>query len=889
MALNSRKFARHGLLACSAMTIASVAATPALAQGAENDSGLDVIIVTAQKREQSLQDVPVSVTAITGDTLAANRVQNVIDLSSLAPGMTVYPSAGGSAIPVFSVRGQLSYGVAAGSDKQTSVYLDGVYIASPRGSIFDLPDVQRIEVLRGPQGTLFGRNATTGAVSITTSDPTGEAEVKAGLTIGNNDHWRYRLSAYTPQIGPFSAYFSYVHEQRDGDIKNLAPPFTWNRLASNYGPVAKIDPSVDTLGAKDVDTYFAALKFESGDFNAVYKYDRGDSKGTPEAVSLVHLNRSSPGTGPLLAALVDSNGVPDADDNGKRPKGVYNGWSIPTVQKHQGHSLTMNYTATDSLSFKAIGGYRKSRIFATSPLDGMSALPFTQAAILPYAQLVAGGAFARAAGFNALSGAAKGALVQTAIAGASPANLQTALNTAFAGFGGSGDLFSTLTPQVQGTLGFLATQPTGAAFGQAAAAGARVGQPYVGIVSGAQSRSEQWSAELQANYDSDFLTATAGLMWFKAKDNVAEHWLKNTTTFTFIPNGVIPQSDVGEYYNSQRSIAAYTQLEFHVTPSLDIVAGGRITNDKKYGNFLFGVTPPPTGFVEANYKDTRFSYLLGVNYKLNPDVLLYAKYSTAYVAGGTSAGLPFEPETVKSAEAGIKGEFFNRKLRTNVTVWWADVKHLQSPSSANTAPETFAEICARSDNPACNGSFISVFVLDVGGKESWGVEFEAMAAPVRGVTIGGNASYTHVQVKNVPDAIIAAFNGNYNGRLNTPTWTGSVFAQYDTPPLFGDAYLTARVDANFKDRTLSNTNPQDAIFQPGQAPDALYGKSYWLVNGRVALKDIDLGGVKAELAAWGRNLFDTQRFSYALNISNIFIGGNYIPARSYGLDLNVSF
>ena len=88
---------------------------------------------------------------------------------------------------------------------------------------------------------------------------------------------------------------------------------------------------------------------------------------------------------------------------------------------------------------------------------------------------------------------------------------------------------------------------------------------------------------------------------------------------------------------------------------------------------------------------------------------------------------------------------------------------------------------------------------------------------------------------------------------------------------------------------MSNTNPQDAIFQPGQAPDALYGKSYWLVNGRVALKDIDLGGVKAELAAWGRNLFDTQRFSYALNISNIFIGGNYIPARSYGLDLNVSF
>ncbi len=838
MALNSRKFARRGLLACTALTMATVAATPALAQGAEDDdSGLGVIIVTAQKREQSLQDVPVSVTAITGDTLAANRVQNVIDLSSLAPGMTVYPSAGGSAIPVFSVRGQLSYGVAAGSDKQTSVYLDGVYIASPRGSIFDLPDVQRIEVLRGPQGTLFGRNATTGAVSITTSDPTGEAGVTAGLTIGNQDHRRYRLSAYTPQIGPFSAYFSYVHEQRDGDIKNLAPPFTWNRLASNYGPVAKIDPSVDRLGSKDVDSYFAALKFESGDFNAVYKYDRGDSNQTPEAVSLVHLNRSAGGglLGGLLGALVDSNGVQDADDFGKRPDGVHNGWSIPTVMKHQGHSLTMNYTATDSLSFKAIAGYRKSRIFATSPLDGFSALPFTQETLVPYATFIAFSSIGRAPGIN------------------TPADAQAAIPSFVQRF----------TPLV--------------------------GQPFVGIVSGAQSRSEQWSAELQANYDSDLLTATAGLMWFKSKDRVAEHWLKNTTSFAFIPGGVFSQSDIGEYYNTNRSMAAYAQLEFHLTDKLDVVVGGRVTNDKKYGSFLFGLSPASLDFTDSTYKDTRFNYLLGVNYKLNPDVLLYAKYSTAYVSGGTSASLPFEPETVKSAEAGIKGEFFNRKLRTNATLWWADVKHLQSPSSANTAPETFAEICAITQNPACNGSFISVFVLDVGGKESWGLEFEAMAAPARGVTIGGNLAYTHVSVNNVPDAIINAFNGNYNGKLNTPKWTGSVFGQYDTQPLFGDAYLTARVDAIYKARTLSNTNPQDAIYQPGQAPDALYGKSYWLVNGRVALKDLDLGGVNAELAVWGRNLFDTQRFSYGLNISNIFIGGNYIPARSYGMDLTVSF
>jgi len=871
--------------------MAGLAATPAMAQGAEeSDDGLGVIIVTAQKREQSLQDVPIAVTAITADALQSNRVQNVIDLSSLAPGMTVYPSAGGSGIPVFSVRGQLSYGVAAGSDKQTSVYLDGVYIASPRGSIFDLPDVERIEILRGPQGTLFGRNATTGAVSITTGDPNGEAGVKAGLTMGNNDHWRWRLSAHTPQIGPFSAYFSYVHEERDGDIKNLAPRMTWNRLASNYAPIAKIDHSVDTLGAKDVDTYFAALKFESGDFNAVYKYDRGDALNTPEAVSLVHLNRSAGGglLGGLLGALVDSNGVPNADDNGKRPKGVYNGWSIPTVQKHQGHSLTANYIASDNLTLKAILGNRKSSIFATSPLDGISALPFTQQAIVPYATFVSASGLGRASGFGTLAPGAQGALIATAIAGASPAALQATLNSVYAArFGGTGDLYSTLSPALLGTLSALATRATGANFGQAAAAGAQVGQPYVGIVSGAQSRSEQWSAELQANYDSDFLTATAGAMWFKSKDHVAEHWLQNTTSFSFINNGVINQSGIGEYFNQARSIAAYAQLEFHLNDKLDLVVGGRITNDKKYGSFRYGATPAALAFTDDDYNDTRFNYLIGVNYKLNPDVLLYAKYSTAYVSGGTSASLPFEPETVKSAEAGIKGEFFDNKLRTNLTGWWASVKHLQSPSSSNTVPSVFAEICAAANNPACNGSFISVFVLDTGNKESWGLEFEAMAAPVRGVTIGGNAAYTHVSVSNVTPALQVAFNGNYNGRLNTPTWTGSVFAQYDTPPLFGDAYLTFRADANYKAKTQSDSNPDAPIFK--QVPDVLINEAYWIVNGRVALKELNLGGVKAELAAWGRNLFDKQRFSYALNISDIFLGANYIPARSYGLDLNVSF
>jgi len=793
---------RHVLAGCTALTVCGLAAAPALAQDAENTGGLEDIIVTAQKREQSLQDVPIAVTALGGDALQANRITNVVDLSGLAPGVSVRVSAGGSGLPIFAVRGQLSYGLAPGSDKQTSIYLDGVYISSPRGSIFDLPDVERIEVLRGPQGTLFGRNATAGAVSIYTRDPTGDPEVKASLTLGNQDHRRWRVSASTPEMGPFSAYFSYVHEQRDGDILNYNAGQVWNRVASKLPRLAKITKSPKYLGSRNSDTYFAALKFESGDFKSIYKYDRTDAAPTPEAVSLVGLRAAGSGPlAPFLNAIVSSNGVQFASQDGDRPKGVWNGYSTQVDQMNQGHSLTSTYTASDNLTIKNILGYRNSFMWATVPIDGMSALPITQAASNAF-----GGAF------NAV-----------------------------------------------------------------------VGQPWVGIVSGAQSRSKQWNAEIQVNYDSDLVTATIGAMWFKSEDHTAEHWLRNTTSFATIPGGVIVQSGIGENFNRARSVAAFAQGEFHVTPELDVIVGGRITNDKKFGSFEYGATPATVGKVSFDYKDTQFNYLLGLNYKMSQDIMLYAKYSTAYVSGGDTAGIVFKPEKTKSAEAGIKAEWLDRKLRTNVTVWWADVKNLQSPSSANTVPSVFALLTQ--GNPAA--PFISTFVLDTGSRKSWGVEADFMAAPVEGLTIGGNVGYTHLKVYNVQPALQTAYNGTYNGRSNIPKWTGSVYAQYETQPLIGDAYLTFRTDAIYQGSTQTDSNPSASIFTV--VPDVFINESYWVVNGRVALRDVNLGGLKGDIGVWGRNLFDEQRFSYALNISNIFLAGNYIPARSYGVDLTVSF
>src|SRR5579863_6519715 len=161
---------RLALFGCTAIAAAGFV-TGAFAQtqtAPQEGSQLSEVVVTAQKRTQNLQDVPIAVTAVTPQMLQTHRIAQVMDLNGVVPNLRVHLTAGGTQIPSFEMRGVVSYGVVPGSDKEISLYMDGVYIAATRGSTFELPDIARIEVLRGPQGTLFGRNATGGAISIIT-------------------------------------------------------------------------------------------------------------------------------------------------------------------------------------------------------------------------------------------------------------------------------------------------------------------------------------------------------------------------------------------------------------------------------------------------------------------------------------------------------------------------------------------------------------------------------------------------------------------------------------------------------------------------------------------------------------------------------------------------
>jgi iron complex outermembrane receptor protein len=790
---------RAGLLAGTAMAVTGLAATPAMAAAAEDNSGLGVIIVTAQKREQSVQDVPIAVTALSGDALVANRVTNVTDLSSLAPGVTVRTAAGGSQLPSFTIRGAVSYGVVPGSDKQVSIYLDGVYISAPRGSIFDLPDVDRIELLRGPQGTLFGRNATAGAVSISTREPTGEIGVRLSGTLGNHNHHRIAASIDLPQFGPFTGYVSYVKNKKRGDIRNLGAGMQWDRTASQTAFNRGIATSPAYLGNKDSESFFASLKFESGDFKTVYKFDRNDYRGSPEGTGYVGHNTAVPGIGAFLTTLINTQGftVPTAP-NGQRPKAVWNSYVVPNKSYVEGHSVTSTYEISDSVTVKNVAAYRTSQLWASSSLAGLSAL--------------------------------------------------------------------TLTAEAAPFLGFPAFL---------------AGTPFTVVSTQSQSRSKQWSDEFQVNYDSDFLTATAGLLWFHSKDWAGEPKLQGTSFFGLHFGGVLPNANYSTNSNKATSIAAYTQLEFHLTPKLDVILGARITKDSKSGNVVAGVNLAQEEVIPFTYKDTRPNFMVGVNYKPTDDILAYAKYSTAFVSGGSVGGVPFDPELAKSFEAGLKAELLDRRLRFNLALYHARYKNFQTAQSASFVPSL---VFALTGDPTLATKLGTIVVSQGGLVTSRGFELDFTGAPTDGVTVGGSLSYDKTTFKNVSPLLLAATGGAWVPSYR-PQWTGGLYWQYDTPPLFGNAYMTFRLDSIYQSSMITASNPGRGAY----APAIINEGGYWLLNGRVALRDFEIGGAKAELGLWGKNLTDDGAKTFALEISGIIAGANYIPARSYGLDLTIEF
>jgi len=185
---------------------------------AVTDKRLGTISVTARKTEESLKDAPIALTAVTGEGLEARDVDDVVQLTDLAPNVNIGLGnfSGNSSASVAFIRGVGQIDFTLVTDPGVGVYVDGVYYARTIGAILDLFDVDRVEVLRGPQGTLFGRNSTGGAISIHTAKPSNEFSGRARVIAGSDNRYEGFASISVP-LGPnVSTLISGIIRQQDG-------------------------------------------------------------------------------------------------------------------------------------------------------------------------------------------------------------------------------------------------------------------------------------------------------------------------------------------------------------------------------------------------------------------------------------------------------------------------------------------------------------------------------------------------------------------------------------------------------------------------------------------------------------------------------------------------
>lgn len=231
-------------MGCAMLALsAGFAPSQAAAAPAQDDTAIAEIVVTAQKRSENLQDVPVSVTALTADTLAARGVTNVLALNNMAPGMRISANDA-AANPKIYIRGVGLSDFNPNASSGVGVYVDGVYVGSPLAQMAGFFDLAQVEVLRGPQGTLYGRNTNGGAINITTKRPTQAFAADASLEYATFNAVTVEAAVGGPIIADKLAFRAaaqvvkddgYVHNRTTGNDVNAADHWA-GRLSLLYTP-----------------------------------------------------------------------------------------------------------------------------------------------------------------------------------------------------------------------------------------------------------------------------------------------------------------------------------------------------------------------------------------------------------------------------------------------------------------------------------------------------------------------------------------------------------------------------------------------------------------------------------------------------------------------------
>ena len=316
---------------CAMAITAAMATTPAFAEEAiaDENKGLERIEVTARKSVESLQEVPVAVTSISADELAEHGIEVLTEVQQFSPNTTLQRSRGTNSTITAFIRGVGQQDPLWGYEPGVGIYIDDVYMARPQGAVLDLLDVERVEVLRGPQGTLYGKNTIGGAIKYVTKEMSGDAELNLQGTIGSYSQKDIKVTGQYPVIeDKLYVGFGVASLQRDGFGEYLISALP-NQDKENYN--------------KDVTAARVTLEFHPSDelffrLNWDKTKDESNAKGGYR----------------LLPSILTDAPVPDS---------VYDSYtSLPTWNEVEleGISFTANWDVSDNTSLKYVYSDRES-------------------------------------------------------------------------------------------------------------------------------------------------------------------------------------------------------------------------------------------------------------------------------------------------------------------------------------------------------------------------------------------------------------------------------------------------------------------------------------------------------------------------------------------------
>lgn len=351
-----------------ALVVSALLTTGVSAQESDNKS-IEKITVTTQKRVQAIQDVPVTISAYNGDFLERLGVNELDALSEITPGLVIQEQSPNN--PGFVIRGITSDSGSAQSSPRVSIYYNGADVSRSRGSYFELFDIERVEVVKGPQATLFGTAASVGALSVITNKPEEEFSGKLNASMGN--FGAMSLQGFvTGGNAQFQGRLALSYRQRDGFIENIA---------GDENSQTPNGTKQDDMHAIDRQAVRASLRFTPNanlTADLIYTYEKNDDSGT----SFKNANYAPTGGNTSPFTYVEMSGSPYS-------KAVLGAEELGVNRTVDDVNLTVNWTLSDNIAVTAISAYRRFDSLEIFDADG------TQAWFLEFAEDAEGEQFSQ--------------------------------------------------------------------------------------------------------------------------------------------------------------------------------------------------------------------------------------------------------------------------------------------------------------------------------------------------------------------------------------------------------------------------------------------------------------------------------------------------------------